>query len=173
VDWSGQAMLRAVALRRLTAATLVCASVVLGISFLIGSGRAAAVPGGTGAHSCSLADKQFLGTVQSNMTQLGFWSDSLQSGDATPAVVIKQARAEARQVEATRPTDMSMLTVRSLVRKMFLEYAAAVKAKDAGVAAGSHVRSAYTLANSVHELLLQAQPGMTAHGCDLAPLLST
>jgi hypothetical protein len=165
-------MVHPVAFRRLIAATLVCASVVLGISFLVGSGRAAPQPGGNGVHTCSVTDKQFLVTVQSNMTQLGYWADSLTSGEATPAVVIKQARSEARQIEATGPTDRSMLTARSLVRKMFLEYAAAVRAKALGASPGVHVRTAYTLANSVHEILVQAQPGMTAHGCDLAPLLS-
>jgi hypothetical protein len=165
-------MLHPVAFRRLIAATLVCASVVLGISFLVGSGRAAPKPGGNGAHTCSVADKQFLITVASNMTQLGYWADSLISGEATPALVIKQARAEALQIDGTRPTDRSMLTARSLVRKVFLEYAAAVKAKALGSSPGEHIRTVYTLANNVHELLVQAQPGMTAKGCNLAPLLS-
>lgn len=165
-------MERTVAFKRLIAATLVCASVVLGISFLVGSGRAAPSAGGAMSHSCSAADKQFLATAESNMTQLRYWSESLVSGDATPAVVIKQAHAEARQVDATRPTDMSMRTARSLVRKMFIEYAAAVKAKALGNSPGRHVRTAYTLANGVHELLVQAQPGMSAEGCNLAPLLA-
>jgi hypothetical protein len=162
-------MLALMQLRRLIAATLVCASVVLGLSFLIGSGKAS--PGPTATHTCSAADKQFLNTVASNMTQLGYWSDSLTSGDATPALVIKQAKAESLQVAATRPTDSSLLTSRSLLRKMFLEYAAAVKTKALGGSPGNHVRNAYTLANGVHELLLQAEPGMTAQGCNLAPLL--
>jgi hypothetical protein len=162
-------MVGLVRFRRLIAATLVCASVVLGLSFLIGSGRASTRA--TAADTCSAADKQFLATVSSNMTQLGYWSDSLTSGDATPALVIKQAKAESSQVFASTPTDPSLLTSRSLLRKMFLEYAAAVKAKALGNSPGNHVRNAYTLANGVHELLVQAQPGMTAQGCNLAPLL--
>ena len=162
-------MLRLVQFRRLIAATLVCASVVLGLSFLIGSGRASTRA--TANDTCSAADKQFLATVSSNMTQLGYWSDSLSTGDATPALVIKQSKAEAAQVYATRPTDPSLFTSRSLLRKMFLEYGAAVKTKALGGSPGDHVRNAYTLANGVHELLLQAQPGMTALGCNLAPLL--
>jgi hypothetical protein len=160
-----------VAPRRLIAATLTCTSIVLGIAVLAGSGRAASKP--AAAHTCSAPDKQFLSTVQSNMTQLGYWSDSLNTGDASPGVVIKQARAEAEQVTATEPTDMSMVTARSLLRKMFLEYADAVRAKARGASPGAHVRNAYTLANGVHELLVQAQPGMTAKGCNLAPLLTT
>ena len=162
-------MVGLVRFRRLIAATLVCASVVLGLSVLIGSGRASTRA--TAADTCSAADKQFLTTVSSNMTQLGYWSDSLTSGDATPALVIKQAKAESSQVFASTPTDPSLLTSRSLLRKMFLEYAAAVKAKALGNSPGNHVRNAYTLANGVHELLVQAQPGMTAQGCNLAPLL--
>jgi hypothetical protein len=162
-------MLLSVQAKRLIAATLVCASVVLGISVLAGSGRAA--PRASASHTCSVTDKQFLTTVQSNMTQLGYWADSLSSGDASPVVVMKQARAESEQVAATEPTDVSMLTARSLLRKMFLEYAAAVRAKALGASPGQHVRTVYTLANGVHELLVQAEPGMTAKGCNLAPLL--
>jgi hypothetical protein len=162
-------MVGLVQFRRLIAATLVCASVVLGLSFLMGSGRAGTRA--TATDTCSAADKQFLATVSSNMTQLGYWSDSLTSGDATPALVIKQAKAESSQVFASTPTDPSLLTSRSLLRKMFLEYAAAVKSKALGNSPGNHVRNAYTLANGVHELLVQAQPGMTAQGCNLAPLL--
>jgi hypothetical protein len=164
-------MLTLVQLRRLTAATLVCASVVLGLSFLIATPRAAPAGGVSATHTCSAADKQFLATVSSNMEQLQYWSDSLQSGDATPAVVIKQAHAESEQVAVTAPTDPSLQTARSLLRKMFLEYGAAVRARALGSPPGIHVRNAYTLANGVHELLFQAQPGMTAKGCDLTPLL--
>ena len=159
-----------VRIRRLLAATLACASIVLGLSFLMGSGKAASSPAG-GAHTCSAADKQFLLTVQSNMQQLSYWSDSLATGDAAPVVVIKQARAEAAQVWASTPTDPSLLTSRSLLRKMFLEYGLAVRAKALGASPGAHVRTTYQLANDVHELLAQAQPGMTAKGCNLVPLL--
>src|SRR5579884_1725665 len=153
-------MLVSVQLRRLIAATLVCASVVLGLSILMGTGSAQSQPGAA-SDTCSAPDKLFLNTVQSNMTQLSYWSDSLASGDATPALVIKQAKAESEQVYAATPTDPSLLTARSLLRKMFLEYASAVRAKALGNPPGDYVRNAYTLANGVHELLLQAQPGMT------------
>jgi hypothetical protein len=163
-------MLIPVRIRRLIAATLVCASVVLGLSFLIGSGQAASA--GTLTHTCSVTDKQFMTTVRSNMDQLDYWSESFQSGDVAPGVVIKQAKAESDQVAATAPADPSLLTARSLLRKMFLEYGAAVHAKAAGQSPGLHVRNAYSLANGVHDLLVQAQPGMTAKGCDLTPLLN-
>lgn len=163
-------MLLSVRIKRLTAATLLLGSIVLGLTFFLGSGQAASSPAG-GAHTCSAADKQFLLTVQSNMQQLSYWSDSLHSGDAAPAVVIKQSNAEAAQVWASEPTDPSLVTSRSLLRKMFLEYAQAVRAKALGTSPGGHVQTAYQMANNVHELLVQAQPGMTAKGCDLSPLL--
>jgi hypothetical protein len=156
------------AIKRLTAATLVCTAVVLGISLLAGSGRAASGPS---PHTCSAPDKQFVATVQSNMIQLDYWSNELTSGDATPSLVIKQAHAEALQVGATRPTDPSLNASRSLLGKMFLEYAAAVRAKALGGNAGKHMGQAYQLANYVHDVLTEAQPGMAAKGCDLTPLL--
>src|SRR5579884_2376125 len=122
-----------VRIRRLFAATVVSACVVLGISMLVGAGRAQSSTGTSAiSHTCSVTDKQFLQTVVSNMTQLSYWSDELQSGDATPAIVIKQSVAESKQVGATGPTDPYLLTARSLLRKMFLEYAAAVRAKALG-----------------------------------------
>jgi hypothetical protein len=163
-------MLLSVRMRRLTAATLVCVALVLGASMLVGSGRAQAGAPRPVAHTCSVTDKQFLQTVESNMTQLGYWSDELASGDVTPDLVAKQALSESRQVQMTGPTDPSLVTARSLLRKMFSEYAAAVAAKAHGRSPGDHVRTAYTLANAVHDLLVQAQPDMRAKGCDLTPL---
>lgn len=155
--------------RRLFSTTLVCAAVVLGISVLMGTGRAQSRP--ASAHTCSATDKQFIVTVHANMTQLGYWSDALVSGDATPAVVIKQARAEGRQVAATAPTDRSLAATRSLLQRMFVEYAAAVRAKALGQAPGPHVQKAYGLANNVRDLLVDAQPGLAGKGCDVASLL--
>jgi hypothetical protein len=150
-------------------ATVVCASVVLGMALLVGSGRAA--PGHTGEHTCSAPDRQFVTTVSSNMQQLDYWARELQSGSATSLEVIKQARAESLQIEATRPMDPSLRATRSLLGKMFREYALAVKAQALGGNAGKHMGVAYQLANYVHEVLVDAQPGLQSKGCDLAPLL--
>jgi hypothetical protein len=165
-------MLQPVRIRRLTAATLVCTALVLSVFVLLGSGRAQA-SASTLHHVCSVADKQFLQTTRDNMTQLGYWGDELVSGDATPAVVIKQSRSEAAQIGATRPTDPSLRTAGSLLRKMFLEYAAAVHAKELGSSPGKHVQMAYTLANAVHDLLVAAQPALGPQGCNVAPLLQS
>lgn len=161
-----------VRIKRLTAATLICVSLVLGISMLVGAGKAQSSGGPARTHTCSAADKQFLQTVESNMTQLGYWSDELVSGDVAPGVVIKQTHSEAMQVDATSPTDQSLSTARSLLRKMFLEYGAAVKAKALGNSPGRHVQTAYSLANAVHDLLVAEQPEMSSKGCDLSALLA-
>jgi hypothetical protein len=163
-------MVSAVRFRRLSAATLVLGSVVLGMTFFMGSGQAAATPAG-GAHTCTPIDQAFLRNVQTEMQQLSMWGDEFDSGDADAATVVKQVSNEEQQIAGLVPTDPSLQTSRSLLRKMFTEYGLAIQAKAAGKNAGKHIRVAYQMANDVHELLVQAQPGMTAKGCDLTPLL--
>lgn len=162
-------MLRLVRIKRLVAATLVCASVVFGVSVLAGSGQAASRP--SAPHTCSPADQQFLQTVDQNMTQLTYWSGELLSGDASVTTVIQQATNEAQQVDATVPSDPSLRQARSLLGGMFSEYAAAIRAKAAGGDAGKHMGKAYAYANYIHDVLVAAQPAMAAKGCDLSALL--
>jgi hypothetical protein len=164
-------MLVSVKPRRLIAATSACAVVVLGATILVGSGRAQAGQRPV-EHTCSLTDKQFLQTVRSNMTQLAYWSDALLKNDVEPGVVVKQARAEADQVDATRPSDPTLEQTRSMLRGMFSAYARAVAAKTRGGNAGVPMHTAYTLANGVHDLLAGAQPALAAQGCDPAILLT-
>ena len=114
-----------------------------------------------------------MNTVSTNMQQLEYWARELGSGSASPIEVIKQARAESLQVESTRPTDPSLRATRSLIGKMFLEYALAVRAQALGGNAGKHMGIAYELANYVHQVLVDAQPDLSAKGCDLAPLLES
>ena len=159
-----------VQIRRLIAATLACAAVVFGATFLVGSGRAQAGQRQV-THTCSAPDHQFLNTVSSNMTQLAFWSDSLVQNETGPGIVVKQARAEAAQVDATRPTDPTFEQTRGLLRSMFVAYARAIHAKYHGGNAGVPMRTAYMLANGVHDLLAAAQPELASRGCDPAMLL--
>jgi hypothetical protein len=159
-----------VQIRRLIAATLACAAVVFGATFLVGSGRAQAGQRQV-THTCSAPDRQFLNTVSSNMTQLAYWSDALVQNDVAPGVVVKQARAEAAQVDATRPTDPTLEQTRGLLHAMFSAYARAIAAKMHGGNAGVPMRTAYVLANAVHDLLAGAQPELAARGCDPAVLL--
>lgn len=141
---------------------------MLGISFFLSNGHAQ----GKVTHTCSAADKQFIDTVSSNMTQLSYWSDSLVSGDVDPPTVIHQARAEADQVDATRPTDPTLDESRALLKGMFVQYAKGVEAKFDGGDAGVYMGLSYTLANEVHDLLVGAQPALAAKGCDPTRLLN-
>jgi hypothetical protein len=133
----------------------------------------AGAQGGKVAHTCSLADKQFVQTVSTNMFQLSYWSDQLVKGEATPAVVVKQTKSGSAQVDATRPTDPTLEKTRPLLKAMFLSYAKAVRARAHGGNAGLPMGIAYQLANDVHDLLASAQPALAAKGCDLGVLLSS
>lgn len=157
-------------IRRLIAATFACAAVVFGATFLVGSGRAQAGERQV-THTCSAADRQFITTVSTNMTQLAYWSDSLVHEDVAPGIVVKQARAEAAQVDATGPTDPTLEQTRGLLRAMLTSYGRAIAAKMHGGNAGVPMRTAYVLANNVHDLLAAAQPALAARGCDPALLL--
>jgi hypothetical protein len=158
-----------VPLRRLTIATFVCSAAVLGVSYFLSNGHAQAA---RITHTCSAADKQFIDTVSSNMTQLTYWSDSLVSDDVDPPTVVHQARAEADQIDATRPTDPTFGQARPLLKGMFVQYAKAVDAKYSGGDAGVYMGLSYTLANEVHDLLVKAQPALAAKGCDPTRLLN-
>src|SRR3954467_5694894 len=153
--------------RRLIFATALSGVVVLGATFLVGSGRAQAGQRPVN-HTCSATDKQFILTVRTNMTQLAYWSDSLMHNDVEPRVVIKQAKAEAGQVDATRPSDPTFDEGRRVLRSMFTAYGRAGRAEVHGGDAGVPMPTAYTLANSVHDLLAGAQPEGAARGCDPA-----
>ena len=106
------------------------------------------------------------------MTQLAYWSDALLNDDVAPAVVVKQAKAEAEQVQATRPSDPTLEQTRGLLQSMFHAYGHAVHAKAHGGNAGAPMYTAYTLANSVHDLLAGVEPDLAARGCNLASLLA-
>jgi hypothetical protein len=164
-------MLHTVHPRRLIFVTAISGVVVFGATFVVGSGRAQAGQRQV-THTCSATDKQFIQTVRSNMTQLAYWSDALLHDDVAPGVVVKQAKAEAEQIEATRPSDPTLDQTRGLLHSMFNAYAHAVHAKTHGGNAGAPMHTAYTLANSVHDLLAWAQPDLAARGCDLASLLA-
>jgi hypothetical protein len=156
-------------LRRLSAATLALSALVFGGSILVGQGRAQA--GSQPTYICSAADKQFIATVSSNMTQLGYWSDALVQQDVAPAVVVKEAKAEAGQVNATRPTDRTLHATRDLLGSMFIEYSRAVAVTVTGRDAKVHMDNAWRLAHASHGLLAGAKVGLAGQGCDVTPLL--
>ena len=164
-------MIGAVRMKRLTAATLATSGLVFGVSVLAGNGRAE--PAQAVTFVCSAADKQFIATVSTNLTQLGYWSDALTSDDVEPDVVVKQAQAEATQVGQTEPQDRTLHATRDLLGSMFLEYSKAVAATADGQNADRHMTTAWRLAKAVHDLLAGAKSGLGAQGCDVSPLLAT
>jgi hypothetical protein len=159
-----------VPIKRLSAATLACSALVFGGSVLAGNSRAAS--GAQVSYVCSAVDKQFIQTVSTNMVQLGYWSDALRSNDADPWTVSKQARSEAGQVSATDPEDRTLHATRDLLSSMFLEYSRAVALTAKGGNAAQHMANAWRLATSSHKLLIGAQSGLAAQGCDVSPLLT-
>src|SRR4051812_46140902 len=92
--------------RRLSAATLACSALVFGLSVLLGNSRAQA--SSTPSYVCSAADKQFISTVSQNLAQLGYWSSSLLNHEVAAGMVVSQAKSEAGQIGATRPTDRTL-----------------------------------------------------------------
>jgi len=163
-------MIEPVRLKRLSATALATCGLVFGVSVLAGSGRAQSAQ--SAQFICSAADKQFISTVSSNLTQLGYWSDALVSHDVAPDVVVGQARAEAQQVSATRPEDRTLHATRDLIGSMFVEYSRAVDVTTRGRSADAHMTTAWRLANAVHDLLAGARNGLGAQGCDVSPLLT-
>jgi hypothetical protein len=163
-------MIGAVPLKRLTAATLAMCAIAFGASVLAGNSRASS--GARITYSCLPADKQFINTVSTQLSQLTYWSDALQSHDAEPMTVVKEAKNEASQVNATRPADRTLHATKDLLASMFSEYAKAVDASAKRKDSGGHMQNAWRLANASHKLLSGAQAGLAAQGCDVAPLLS-
>ncbi|HEY8108129.1 MAG TPA: hypothetical protein VIC70_05455 [Gaiellaceae bacterium] len=159
------------ATKRFSAVTLALAALVFGGAVLAGNSRASS--GAQVSYICSAVDQQFIQTVSTNMVQLGYWSDALQSHDVDPSVVVNQARSEAGQISATDPEDRTLHATRDLLVSMFLEYGKAVAQTAKGHDATQHMQNAWRLANSSHKLLIGAKAGLAAQGCDISPLLAT
>jgi hypothetical protein len=122
-------------------------------------------------HTCSATDRQFIETARTNMTALGLWSEQYESGDAGGAELVKQARAGAKIVRGTGPTDSSLQQTRQLLVGMLTEYARAVQIQDRHGNAGPHMYRAYGLANYAHTVLSRAERALAKLGCDVRPLL--
>ncbi len=137
------------------------------------AGNSRASSGARVSYICSAVDKQFIQTVSTNMVQLGYWSDELVSKGADAATVAGQARSESEQVSATDPEDRTLHATRDLLSSMFLEYSKAVSLSAKGRDASKHMANSWRLATSSHKLLIGAQAGLAAQGCDVSPLLTS
>jgi hypothetical protein len=122
-------------------------------------------------HTCSATDRQFIEAARTNMTALELWSEQYQSGDASAEDVVGQARAAAKIMRGTGPTDFSLRQSQRLVIGMLSEYAKGVQLHERHKDAGPHMYRAYGLANYAHTVLLRAERPLGQLGCDVQPLL--
>ena len=124
------------------------------------------------AHSCSATDKRFIKTAGTNMTALGVWAEGYKSGEIEAAEVAREAKNAAKRVSYVKPRDPALRHAQRLIDAMFEEYgqAVALAAKERA-RAGEHMHRAYGLANFAHDVLVEAQPELAKHGCDVVPLL--
>jgi len=135
---------------------------------LVTSGRARP---NLATHTCSATDRQFIETARTNMTALGLWSEQYESGETGGIEVVSQARAGAKIVRGTGPTDFSLQQTQRLLVGMLAEYAKAVQLQDRHGNAGPHMYRAYGLANYAHGVLTRAKRPLFKLGCDVRPLL--
>jgi hypothetical protein len=122
-------------------------------------------------HTCSATDRQFIETARTNMTALELWSEQYQSGDASAEDVVGQAKAAAKIMRGTGPTDFSLRQAQRLVIGMLSEYAKGVQLHERKRDAGPTMYRAYGLANFAHTVLLRAERPLDHLGCDVQPLL--
>ncbi len=122
-------------------------------------------------HTCSATDRQFIETARTNMTALELWGQQYESGEEDGMGVVSQARAGAKIVRGTGPTDSSLRQTKRLLVGLLTEYAKAVQIQERGGDAGPHMYRAYGLANYAHTVLARARKPLSALGCDLRPLL--
>jgi hypothetical protein len=122
-------------------------------------------------HTCGLTDRQFLENYRVQIAQVGMYGDDYLAGSAKAQEVIGAAREAARVVRTSAPFDPSLLVVRHYAPAMFLEYSRAVKARADGKNASPAMYRSYSISTHVNEVLREAQPGLTAAGCDVTGLL--
>jgi len=122
-------------------------------------------------HTCSATDRQFIEAARTNMTALELWSEQYQSGDASAEDVVGQAKAAAKIMRGTGPTDFSLRQAQRLVIGMLSEYAKGVQLHERERDAGPTMYRAYGLANFAHTVLLRAERPLGQLGCDVGPLL--
>jgi hypothetical protein len=122
-------------------------------------------------HTCGLTDRQFLENYRVQIAQVGMYGDDYLAGSAKAQEVIGAAREAARVVRTSAPFDPSLLVVRHYAPAMFLEYGRAVKARADGKNASPAMYRSYGISTHVNEVLREAQPGLTAAGCDVTGLL--
>ena len=122
-------------------------------------------------HTCGATDRNFIKTASTTMTQLGIWAAAYKDGTTDPDEMAREARDAAKRVAHAEPRDPSLRKAQRFMAAMFSEYGEAVTLFGEGKKAGERMYRAYGLANFARTVLVDAQPALSAHGCDLSPLL--
>ncbi|HEY6963154.1 MAG TPA: hypothetical protein VI408_14790 [Gaiellaceae bacterium] len=146
------------------AAVLACVLVVIG-------GQRHSASAGPVEHTCGLTDRQFIDDYQQQVTLVEMYGDDFVHGAAKGKDVVAVARGAAASVRRGRPLDPSLQLARKYARAMFLQYADAVTARDAGSTAAREMYLAQQIGARLKDVLAEAQPGLAAKGCDVSDLL--
>lgn len=148
-----------------TAAALVLA---FGVGFALRGGGTE----GAYAHSCSATDKRFIQAATTDMAALSVWAEGYKAGEIEAEEVARQASDAAKRVGYVKPRDPALKLSQRLINAMFREYGEAVSVgPKERRRAGLHMHRAYGLANFARDVLVEAQPALARHGCDVTPLL--
>ena len=123
------------------------------------------------AHSCGLTDRQFISNYAVELESVGMYGSDYVHGSANAEDVIAAAREAARSVRSSAPFDPSLQTVKRFGPVMFLDYADAVQAREDGKPARREMVLAFTIGERVQTVLREAQPALSAAGCDVSDLL--
>jgi hypothetical protein len=135
---------------------------------IVASGRAEPAQA---IHTCSATDRQFLRVAASNLETVQLMGQSYVAGDGPAADAIAAARNAALGIDRTAPRDFALKRARVFVHGMFIEYGRAIRAREAGKDASSHMYRSYSLANYAHNVLEKARPGLVGAGCQVSDLL--
>ena len=142
---------------------------VTAFAVVLGASRSSAHA--TVEHSCGVTDRQFLQIVAMQVESVGLYGDDYLHGTAKANELIAVAHEAARAVRETAPFDTSLQTVRHYLPAMFLQYADAVRMREAGKDSARDMYLAYSTGARVKDVLREAQPALTAAGCDVSNLL--
>lgn len=122
-------------------------------------------------HSCGLTDRQFLTVYDLQLQAVGMYGTDYMNGDAKAQDAISAAKEAAAAVKSSAPFDPTLQTVKNLAPPMFLEFGRAVKLRSAGKDASPAMYRAYSLSARVRDVLTEAQPKLSALGCDVSDVL--
>jgi hypothetical protein len=123
------------------------------------------------AHSCVATDRKFIETANLNVTAFNDLSVDFRAGEVAAEEIAAEAFSAAERLGHVKPRDPSLKQAQKYLDSMFNEYGEAVTLHAQGKNPGERMQRAYGLANFARDVLAEAQPGLQAEGCDVAPLL--